>query len=66
VRHIAWRSLRKLVAGPAATLAAEYDPSAELPARTPVVEHLGAMLGQGPVPRGPSRPFADADLEIGE
>ena len=66
VRHIAWRSLRKLVAGPAATLAAAYDPSAELPARTPVVEHLGAMLGQRPVSRPASRRSADADLEIGE
>ncbi len=63
VRHLAWRSLRRLMAGPAAAAAAAYDPSADLPGRARLVERLGAMLGQRPSracyrpgPRGRRRP----------
>jgi predicted CXXCH cytochrome family protein len=71
VRHIAWRSLRRLVApgaGSAVGLGADYDPSADRTARLAVVRRLRHELGSA---AGASDPRArrqprDADLEIGE
>jgi hypothetical protein len=71
VRHIAWRSLRRLIApgaAPGAGLAGDYDPSAGTAARAEVaarVRHaLGAQVADGERPA--TTRSADADLEIGE
>jgi len=48
VRHIAWRSLRRLIAPGAAAgegLAAAFDPSGDLPARLAVVDPVRRALG---------------------
>jgi len=48
VRHIAWRSLRRLIApgaAPDAGLAADFDPSADTPARLAAVERVRRALG---------------------
>jgi hypothetical protein len=69
VRHIAWRSLRRLVA-PAAEagtgLAADYDPSADAAARAEAVARLRRALGSAVVAVDRPAGVADADLEIGE
>jgi hypothetical protein len=71
VRHLAWRSLRRLIApgaGPGAGLAADYDPSADVAARLQVVTRVRRALGPAVRP-GDSRArllARDADLEIGE
>jgi predicted CXXCH cytochrome family protein len=68
VRHLAWRSLRRLVAP---GFAADYDPCAEPAARDRVVARLCASLGTAEV-RPPAAAAAlrgqvpDDDLEIGE
>ncbi len=71
VRHLAWRSLRRLLApaaAPGAGLAADYDPSADVAARTEAVTRVRRALGAAVGPFDPrARLLArDADLEIGE
>ena len=72
VRHLAWRSLRRLTApgaAPGAGLAADYDPSADAAARLRVVTRRAARAGTRRRRRsiGARWPLArDADLEIGE
>jgi hypothetical protein len=64
VRHLAWRSLRRLA--PPGT-GDDYDPSAALPERARAVERLRAELGvERPGVRADSRSGRDQDLEIGE
>jgi hypothetical protein len=71
VRHVAWRGLRRMIApdaAPGTGLAAEYDPSADGPARAQLTARLRRVLGSAastvehPAPAG----RADTDLEIGE
>ena len=50
VRHIAWRSLRRLTApraGPGEGLGADFDPSGDYPARSAAVERVHRALGSG-------------------
>ena len=67
VRHIAWRSLRRLV-----TVAGAYDASAEKRQRSAAVARLRAELGPAAVTPGAAAVAAlraratDRDLEIGE
>ncbi len=74
VRHLAWRSLRRLVApdaSPGDGLAADYDPSANLAERDDAVGRLRTLLGDSAlappsaltVLRSGAR---DRDLDIGE
>jgi hypothetical protein len=74
IRHLAWRSLRRLIApdaSPGAGLAADYDPSANPGERDDAVRRLRATLG-GSVREPPPALTAlrtgarDRDLEIGE
>ena len=71
VRHLAWRSLRRLIAPgapPGAGLAADYDPSADVAGRLRVVTRLRRELGSA-AGTFDGRALAlarDADLEIGE
>jgi hypothetical protein len=71
VRHLAWRSLRRLAA-PGAGLAAAYDPSGTPPDRARVVARLRAMLGPAGAEPAPAalamrrHTTPDRDLEIGE
>jgi hypothetical protein len=65
VRHIAWRSLRRL----SADAASDFDPSAERADRARVVARVRGELGidATPAPRLAARvPPRDQDLEIGE
>ena len=75
VRHLAWRSLRRLAAPgapPGSDLAAAYDPSGTPAERARLVSDLRATLGAGVTE--PARaelaarrdPSLDRDLEIGE
>ena len=71
VRHLAWRSLRRLIApaaAPGAGLAADYDPSADVAARTEAVARVRRALGSavGPFDARARLLARDADLEIGE
>jgi predicted CXXCH cytochrome family protein len=74
VRHLAWRSLRRLVApqaSPGAGFAADYDPSAPAAQRKDVVRRARATLGHSALapPSGLTALRQDArdlDLEIGE
>ena len=74
VRHLAWRSLRRLLApdaSPGAGLAADYDPSANLAERDDAVGRLRAILRDSVLAPPPAltalRSGArDRDLEIGE
>jgi hypothetical protein len=71
IRHIAWRSLRRLAApgaAPGTGLAADYDPSAEAAARLRVVTRLRRELGHaaGAADRRAMALARDVDLEIGE
>ena len=71
VRHIAWRSVRRLLAPdatPGTGAAADYDPSADAPARERVVARVRSQLGPTAVvaDRRSDQPVRDADLEIGE
>jgi hypothetical protein len=74
VRHLAWRSLRRLVApdaSPGAGFAADYDPSDTAAARAEAVGRLRALLGKAALAPSPAlaalRAGArDRDLEIGE
>ena len=74
VRHLAWRSLRRLVApdaSPGAGFAADYDPSAMPAARDDAVGRLRAALGDSALTPSPAlaglRAGArDRGLEIGE
>jgi predicted CXXCH cytochrome family protein len=74
VRHLAWRSLRRLVApdaSPGVGFAADYDPSAMPAARAEAVGRLRAALGEAALAPAPAlaalRAGArDRDLEIGE
>jgi hypothetical protein len=67
VRHIAWRSLRRL-----ATVGGDYDASAEKPARSAMIARLRAELGRAAVAPDTKAIAAlraratDRDLEIGE
>ncbi len=74
VRHLAWRSLRRLLApdaSPGARLAADYDPSANPAERDDAVRRLRTLLRDSTVAppaaltalRAGAR---DRDLEIGE
>lgn len=71
VRHLAWRSLRKLAA-PGTGLAAAYDPSGTPDDRARVVARLRAALGSAAVAPSPAvlalrrHLPRDRDLEIGE
>jgi hypothetical protein len=75
VRHIAWRSLRRLAAPgapPGAGFGAEYDPSGAPADRARVVARLRAGLGAAAVDPAPAELAArrsathDQDVEIGE
>jgi predicted CXXCH cytochrome family protein len=74
VRHLAWRSLRRLLApdaSPGAGFAADYDPSALTAAREAAVSRLRALLGPAAIAPSPAlaalRAGArDRDLPIGE
>ena len=74
VRHLAWRSLRRLMApdaSPGAGFAADYDPSAAPAERGAAVGRLRATLGESATAPAPAlaalRAGArDRDLEIGE
>jgi predicted CXXCH cytochrome family protein len=63
VRHIAWRSLRRLPGQGA--LAADYDPSGSAAERAKVAARLRTALGIA-APTGARPPSRDLDLEIGE
>jgi hypothetical protein len=74
VRHLAWRSLRRLVApdaDPGSGLAADYDPSASPAERNTAVGRLRTTLGDSVVAPPPTLTAlragaSDRDLEIGE
>jgi hypothetical protein len=74
VRHLAWRSLRRLIvpaAAPGADFAADYDPSAEPAQRTEAVNRLRGALGHSAVAPPPALTMLrlgaqDRDLQIGE
>ena len=71
VRHLAWRSLRRLTAAPGEGLAAAYDPSGSRAQRDASVGRMRALLGDSAIVpaaaltamRAGAR---DRDLEIGE
>jgi hypothetical protein len=70
VRHIAWRSLRRLVKA-AAVAAVDYDPSADAATRERAVERLHTALGWVVEPaRGAvswyHQGYRDAEVQIGE
>lgn len=74
VRHLAWRSLRRLLApdaSPGAGLAADYDPSADPGERDDAVNRLratlrGSVLAPPPALTALRAGARDRDLEIGE
>lgn len=74
VRHLAWRSLRRLLAPdapPGSGVAAHYDPAGDAAGRGRAVAGLRAALGAAAVAPAPAlvalrRSAADQDLEIGE
>ena len=74
VRHLAWRSLRRLVApdaAPGAGFAADYDASAEPARRTEAAGRLRAALGHSAIAPPPALTLLresarDHDLQMGE
>ena len=74
VRHLAWRSLRRLVApdaSPGTGLAADYEPSASSAERNDAVGRLRTALGESVVAPAAALTLLragarDRDLEIGE